>query len=475
MAVILLQRRRRAAILPPGPPGDPFIGHLLRMPSADSPLVFHQWAQTYGPVMHLKVLGRSIIILDSYQAALDLLDKRGLIYSDRPKFTLYELLGWTPDLVLLPYGTRAQSIQRQMHQSYLSRHKITDFKPMQTQEARTLVQNLFESSPDQYEKFMSRFATGIITQIVAGHRITSDDDPYLQLSQKIYDTFAKTGPAGNSPIDFFPVLQYLPPWFPGAAHMGVVRTGRPAIRELHEYPLRMVKEQQKVGEAMPSFVLENLEQMQESGDEEQLKGAAANMFAAGELTTWTTLTTFVLAMALHPEAQAKAQREIDSVVGDMRLPEFHDREDLPLVECILQETFRWMPAIPLGMPHYIGQDDIYCGMLIPKGSLIFANIRAMGLDESPAGAGEPHFSNVVFGFGRRICTGQYVADQSLWIAIASILATCTITNAVDESGNTIAPDITMSDGLVSHPSDFRCAISPRSPEAKALIHMSNSS
>lgn len=41
--------------------------------------------------MHLKVLGRSIIILDSYQAAVDLLDKRGLVYSDRPKFTLYEL------------------------------------------------------------------------------------------------------------------------------------------------------------------------------------------------------------------------------------------------------------------------------------------------------------------------------------------------------------------------------------------------
>ncbi|KAJ6472451.1 hypothetical protein C8R45DRAFT_835872 [Mycena sanguinolenta] len=78
-------------MLPPGPPGDPFIGHLLHMPSTDSALVFHQWAKTYGPVMHLQVLGRSMIILDSYQTALDLLDKRGLIYSDRPKFSLYEL------------------------------------------------------------------------------------------------------------------------------------------------------------------------------------------------------------------------------------------------------------------------------------------------------------------------------------------------------------------------------------------------
>jgi hypothetical protein len=44
-----------------------------------------------GPVMHLKVLGRSMIILDSYQAAVELLENRGVTYSDRPKFTLYEL------------------------------------------------------------------------------------------------------------------------------------------------------------------------------------------------------------------------------------------------------------------------------------------------------------------------------------------------------------------------------------------------
>ncbi|KAJ7882024.1 hypothetical protein B0H14DRAFT_2704282 [Mycena olivaceomarginata] len=69
----------------------------------------------------------------------------------------------------------------------------------------------------------------------------------------------------------------------------------------------------------------------------------------------------------------------------------------------------------------------------------------------PSEAGEPHF-NQAFGFGRRICTGQYVADNSLWIAIASILATCRITNAVDESGEIIVPDNTLTDGLVRQPS-----------------------
>ncbi|KAF7326503.1 O-methylsterigmatocystin oxidoreductase [Mycena venus] len=299
----------------------------------------------------------------------------------RPKFTLYELLGWNPSLGFL---------------------QAEDFKPMQTQEARTLVRNLVESTPDKYDKSISRFATGIITQIVAGHRITSDDDPYLRMSNMIYEAMSKTGPPGSSPIDFFPLLQHFPLWFPGTSHMDV--------------------EQQQVGEAMPSFVLEKLEQMKEGDDEENLKGAAATMFGAGEATTWTTLSIFILAMVLHPECQAKAQEQIDSVVGGLRLPDFEDRDDLPLVEGILQETLRWNPGVPLGLPHRAMEDDFYRGMFIPKGSLIFANIRGMALEESvysnpesfnperyipkPAGKGEPYFSNVPFGFGRRISDGR---------------------------------------------------------------------
>jgi hypothetical protein len=46
--LLILQKKRRASMLPPGPPGDPLVGHLLRMPSTDSALVFHEWAKTYG-------------------------------------------------------------------------------------------------------------------------------------------------------------------------------------------------------------------------------------------------------------------------------------------------------------------------------------------------------------------------------------------------------------------------------------------
>ena len=49
---------------------------------------------------------------------------------------------------------------------------------------------------------------------------------------------------------------------------------------------------------------------------------------------------FFLAMALHPDAQSRVQREIDSVVGMGRLPDFGDERSLPYVSAVVEVT-RW--------------------------------------------------------------------------------------------------------------------------------------
>ena len=49
--------------------------------------------------------------------------------------------------------------------------------------------------------------------------------------------------------------------------------------------------------------------------------------------------------------------------------------------------------------------------------------------------------NYVFGFGRRRCTGMFMIDASLWIAIASMLQSFEITKAVDEFGAVVEPEV----------------------------------
>jgi len=53
-------------------------------------------------------------------------------------------------------------------------------------------------------------------------------------------------------------------------------------------------------------------------------------------------------MTLFPEAQKKAQAEIDSVIGTDRLPTYTDRDSLPFVEALVKEVFRWHVILPLG-------------------------------------------------------------------------------------------------------------------------------
>src|ERR1700753_1213087 len=74
-----------------------------------------------------------------------------------------------------------------------------------------------------------------------------------------------------------------------------------------------------------------------------------------------------------PDVQAKAQEELDEVIGRGRLPNFSDRENLPYIDAIYKETLRCHPVIPLGIPHSPIIDDEYEGMRIPKGSIVLAN------------------------------------------------------------------------------------------------------
>lgn len=45
-------------------------------------------------------------------------------------------------------------------------------------------------------------------------------------------------------------------------------------------------------------------------------------------------------MLLRPHVQRKAQDEIDKVVGKRVIPDLSDREALPFVEAVMQETLR---------------------------------------------------------------------------------------------------------------------------------------
>jgi cytochrome P450 len=84
--------------------------------------------------------------------------------------------------------------------------------------------------------------------------------------------------------------------------------------------------------------------------------------------------SFFLAMTLNPDVQAKAQVEIDQVVGLDRLPTLADKDRLPYLNAVIKELLRWSPVAPLALPHAANEDGFYDGYFIPKDSILIPNV-----------------------------------------------------------------------------------------------------
>ena len=60
---------------------------------------------------------------------------------------------------------------------------------------------------------------------------------------------------------------------------------------------------------------------------------------------------------------------------------------------------------------------------------------------NPEGRGEVLPDSLVFGWGRRVCPGRHLADDTVWLAIARMLACFVILKPVDDKGREYAPEI----------------------------------
>ncbi|KIY48867.1 cytochrome P450 [Fistulina hepatica ATCC 64428] len=114
-------------------------------------------------------------------------------------------------------------------------------------------------------------------------------------------------------------------------------------------------------------------QIEKQEDENSVKYAAFIIYGAGFETSTYTMRVFFKAMVLHPEVQARTQKEIDEVTGGDHLPNCNDQAHLPYVQALVLEVYRWHCVVSTGFPHRVMEDDIHNGMHIPKESIVMPN------------------------------------------------------------------------------------------------------
>ncbi|KAI0036969.1 cytochrome P450 [Vararia minispora EC-137] len=481
-----LAGKRSCISKPPGPPGYPLIGNLFDMPTKEQHKGFAELASKYGPLTYLNVLGQPIILLSDVKIAIDLLEKRSALYSDRPTLRMAgELAGWENTLVLQKYGPHMRAYRKHFFRIFGSRTQVDEFNPIFEHAGHKMLKELL-IEPDKFASALRRAAGAIILKIAYGYKVCDEDDSFVSIVEEAMVQFSELFETTYL-VDFIPLLKHVPAWLPGAKFQRTAKKYRATLASVADLPMDFVKKRIAEETAEPSLVSDAINDGLVTNDQEEfeLKWAAASAYLGGADTTVSAMHTFILAMVLFPEAQKKAQAEIDAVIGQDRLPTMADRPHLPFVTALHSEVLRWQPVAPMGLPHRLAEDDIYEGFVLPKGSIILSNAWLMLHDpavykdplhfnpdrfvDSPGHSAEQDPRVIAFGFGRRICPGLNLADASTWLELALILSTLSISKAVDENGNGLIPSGKFLDGTVAFPEPFKCTIKPRSAHAEALI------
>ncbi|RXW13144.1 hypothetical protein EST38_g12708 [Candolleomyces aberdarensis] len=447
----LIARRKRnpqRLPLPPGPKGRPFIGCLYQLPKVLPWEGYDKLCKEYdSDLLYMEVLGQGMLIIGSHRRAVELLDKKAAIYSDRPVFPLIDLMDFHWSFGLMPYGPWWRLHRRNFHQQ-LNRNAVSRYHPIMYEERDSLLRML-STGPENFREHLETFFGTIIMRTAYGFDDAGRNQSLIHDAEALVLSFGAARAPGRFLVNTFPILQHVPEWLPRAGF-------KRYFREIAEMSRRTEKGERSVHPSMAAALIGQLPGHSESKHakmETVAQNVCAIAYIAGAETTLASAIGLILASANHSEVQIKAQAEIDTVVGLYRLPLVSDRPSLPYVHAIIKEVSRWYTVVPLGTPRVNTKDDECDGYSIPKGTLIFPNNWAMMHDPSvfdkpfdfiperylkddgKINMSVPDAEAAAFGHGRRICPGRHFSNDTLFLMASSLLATFSIFPPKDEKGN----------------------------------------
>ncbi|THU98569.1 cytochrome P450 [Dendrothele bispora CBS 962.96] len=445
--ILSYARQSSQSPYPPGPQGYWFLG-LIKVPMIKPWFTYVEWGRKYGDLIHFTRFGKHYLVINSLETANEILERQARSTSDRPVHTELDRIAVNKRVLgLAPYGDEWRAYRKLMHQNFRAEASV-DYRPIEIKHIYKFLDGI-DSSEMSLKDQVSTLSQVIMFDSVYGLEISSSKEDLPQYARDSIELNDSLLLPGWAAIKSIPFIHLLPSWFPGGKLRIMHENIHEAFSETAEGPwvqtLNAMESDQNHRSLLAKLISEQ-PQERSSDDLELIKNMAMQAVVAAADTTMSAICTFFLAMSLYPDVQLKAQQELDAVLGHGKLPTFDDRSLLPYVDAVYREVMRWHPAIPLGLPHTNSTQDIYHkGYYIPKGTTISANIWAMTHNESHFDKPnqfipERHLNKknkinsiLAYGFGRRVCVGRYMADDTIWITIASVLATKNISSLPNEN------------------------------------------
>ena len=361
---------------------------------------------------------------------------------------------------------------------------VKNYHPTQVLESTRMLRDLIRE-PDRYEQWFERYSSSLIFRLAFGKTIQSGQEDVYKKILHVVHTVERVASPGAYLVDSLPSLMYVPAFLaPFKQELSILHQEELQLfRGLLE-DVRSELQSGKDSESWARTFIENQSEFDLTND--QGAYVIGTLFEAGAGTTAAAMMSYMLAMVNSPEWLHKMQVEVDSVCGAQRLPNLDDMAQLPTVRAVVKEVLRWRPVTAGGIPHLLVKDDIYDNFFIPAGTNIHANQWAIHHD--PELYSEPDTFNPqrwlvssspnyreplttypnlhnfsAFGFGRRICPGQNIAERSLYLLSSRIAWACDISKAKDGYGKEIeVPLYDYTAGFNVQPKKFPFELTARS-------------
>ncbi|CCM07188.1 uncharacterized protein FIBRA_09529 [Fibroporia radiculosa] len=207
--------------LPPGPVGIPLLGNLLQVNALRPHPQFREWAARYGPIFSLRMGPQQMIVLNTAEAADELLVNRSKVYSSRsPPHVAQDIVSDGQRMVLLPYDREWKIVRRSVH-SVLSPAPSKRLREMQELESRvvlydllthgdTSVRETFIQGPNwevperHWFSILRRYTTSVVMHMAYGQRIHRIvDNPNLHKIYNVMANFTRVAQPGSYLLDDF--------------------------------------------------------------------------------------------------------------------------------------------------------------------------------------------------------------------------------------------------------------------------------
>ncbi|QRV91293.1 cytochrome P450 family protein [Ceratobasidium sp. AG-Ba] len=358
-----------------------------------------------------------MIILNSSEAAIELLEHRSSAYSHRPQLVMAnELVGWKNAIPNMNYGDTFKRARKLLYEG-LSPKAVRPFIPLQQQETVRFVQRLLES-PGHIVQHIRQSAGSSVIKLTYGYDIKGQNDYFLNLAEETINMFSIVTTPGMFLVDVLPWLRYLP-WAPFKVK---AQRWRRLLSEFREKPMEYTRNKMATGHFEPCLASRWLERLDNKDNAERqeyesiIKWAGVALYGGGADTVYCF--GYFNFLYLYE-----------------RLPTYDDRESLPYLGALYKEVLRWHPVGPLAVPHCLDseKDDVYRGMFIPRGCVVVPNVGAMLSNPEvyhdpevfrperflghDGRLPEPDPERFIFGFGKRfgrsIFRDHYGAVQAL--------------------------------------------------------------